>query len=146
LLKGVRGRKRARRPTGIDRETLVGERAVLTSRFAEAPSASRSAASAGAAIVLSVVTWTLAHAGSVDSQSCVGGPRSFNCVGQWAPAAGDPYVRIVPDPVDEAQRAQMARRDRKWLARCRPVVERDDYGVARYHYAAQGCEFGVGPD
>jgi len=136
-----------RNPTAIDRGTLAGERAVLTSHSGEAPSASRSAARTGAAIVLSVITTcTLAYAGGVDSQSCVGGPTSFNCVEQWAPAAGDPYVRVVPDPVDEAQKAQMARRDRKWLARCRPVVERDDYGVARYHYAAQGCEFGVGPD
>ena len=46
----------------------------------------------------------------------------------------------------EAEKARLATRDHKWLARCRPVIERDRYGVARYHYAAPGCEFGVGTD
>ena len=46
----------------------------------------------------------------------------------------------------EAEKARLATRDHKWLARCRPVIERDRYGVARYYYAAPGCEFGVGTD
>ena len=33
-------------------------------------------------------------------------------------------------------------RDRKWLARCNPVIRQDAYGVGKYYYAASGCEFG----
>jgi hypothetical protein len=118
---------------------------VLTSHRAEAHSASWSAAHVGAAIILSVITLTSAYAGSVIDLNCVGGARSFNCVAQWA-TAGDPYIRIVPDALDEAEKAHATALDRKWLARCRPVIERDSYGVARYHYSAPGCEFGIGAD
>jgi hypothetical protein len=121
------------------------ERAVLTSRSAEASLASWPAAQAGAGIVLCVLTLTAAYAGNVAGQSCVGTARSFNCVDNWTPS-GDPYVRIVPDAVSEAEKAQMMERDHRWLARCRPLVQRDSYGVARYHYASPGCEFGVGSD
>jgi hypothetical protein len=37
-------------------------------------------------------------------------------------------------------------RDRKWLERCNPIVERDRYGVGCLRYAAPGCEFGVSED
>jgi hypothetical protein len=79
--------------------------------------------------------------GVVDSQSCVGGLFSFNCVAQWSNAS-DPYLRGVP----EASRANAAARDRKWSKRCHPVVKRDGYGVPRYQYAAPGCEYGIGVD
>jgi hypothetical protein len=52
----------------------------------------------------------------------------------------------VPEPLDEAEKARVMARDRRWRARCRPVVENDRFGVARYHYSAPGCEFGVGED
>ncbi len=118
---------------------------MLTSRLAEAPSASWSAARVGAAIILSVMTLTSAYAGSVIDLSCVGAAMNFNCVAQWA-TAGDPYIRQVPEALGEAEKARVLARDHKWLARCRPVVERDSYGVGRYHYSAPGCEFGVGTD
>ena len=118
---------------------------MLTSRPADASLASCPAAQVGTAILLSLVTLTAAYAGNVDDQSCVGTARSFNCVDNWA-TSGDPYVRIVPDAVGEAEKAQMMERDQRWLARCRPFVQRDSYGVARYHYASPGCEFGVGSD
>lgn len=105
----------------------------------------RSAALAGIAAVLSVITLTPAGAGGVGVLSCVGGARSFNCAGQWG-IAGDPYVRGVPEVLGEAGKAQAAARDRKWQTHCRPVVERDYFGVARYQYAAPGCEYGVGAD
>ena len=60
--------------------------------------------------------------------------------------AGDPYVRVVPEALGEAQKSQLVARDRKWVARCHPVTERDSYGVARYHYAAPGCEYGLGTE
>ena len=121
------------------------ERAVLTSRPADASLASQPAAQVGAAILLSLVTFTAAYAGNVGDHSCVGTARSFNCVDNWA-TSGDPYVRIVPGAVGEAEKAQMMERDQRWLARCRPLVQRDSYGVARYYYASPGCEFGIGSD
>jgi hypothetical protein len=62
-------------------------------------------------------------------------------VARWNNAR-DPHLRGVP----EASRANAAERDRKWSKRCHPVVERDGYGVARYQYAASGCEYGIGAD
>ena len=118
---------------------------MLTNRSAKAFSAPWAAASVGAAIVLSLITLTSASAGTVVDLSCIGPAKSFNCAAQWG-TAGDPYVRQVPETLGEAEKARLATRDHKWLARCRPVIERDRYGVARYHYAAPGCEFGVGTD
>jgi len=118
---------------------------VLTNRPAEASFASRSAASVGAAIALSLAAFTSAYGGTVVDLSCIGPAKSFNCAAQWG-TAGDPYVRQVPEILGEAEKARLATRDHKWLAHCRPVIERDRYGVARYHYAAPGCEFGVGTD
>ena len=115
---------------------------MLTSRPAEKLSASWSVAHVGAAMILWAVTLTPAYAGSVIDLSCVAATRSFNCVAQIA-TAGDPYVRVVPQALDEAQKAEIAARDRKWVARCHPVVWRDGYGVARYRYSAPGCEFGL---
>jgi len=118
---------------------------VLTSYRVEAPSASSSATHIGAAIILLVINLTSAHAGGVIDLNCVGGGKSFNCVAQWA-TAGDPYIRVVPDTLGEAEKAHATAQDRKWLTRCRPVIEHDGYGVARYHYSAPGCEFGIGSD
>jgi hypothetical protein len=118
---------------------------VLTNNPAEAFSASRSAAAVSAAIVLSLTAFTPTHAGTVIDPNCVGPAKSFNCAAQCG-TAGDPYVRQVPQELGEAEKARLATRDHKWLARCRPVIERDRYGVARYSYAAAGCEFGVGTD
>ena len=136
---------------------------MLASRRAGGVSAIRFAARAGVAVVLSAValvpmttvttlmTWTPAHAqdqraaGGVSNTSCVGGFTTFNCVTRWGPAS-DPYVRVVPRPVDEAEKARLVARDRKWLERCNPIVERDRYGVGRLRYAAPGCEFGVSED
>jgi hypothetical protein len=99
----------------------------------------------GAVMMLSLATSTAALAGNLADLSCVGGARSFNCVAQWGPA-GDPMIRTVPEAVSEAEKTHATAQDRKWLARCRPVVEHDRYGVARYRYAAPGCEFGIGAD
>lgn len=118
---------------------------MLNSRLAEWSSASWSIARIGAATVFSVAMLTSANAGNIVDLSCVAGARSFNCVAQMA-TAGDPYVRIVPEAVGEVHKAEFAARDRKWVARCHPVVERDGYGVARYHYAAPGCEYGLGTE
>jgi hypothetical protein len=136
---------------------------VLASRRAGGVSAIRFAARAGVAVTLpagalaaamTVMTLTALMpasaqdqraAGGVSNTSCVGGFTTFNCVTRWGPA-GDPYVRVVPGPVDEAEKARLVARDRKWLERCNPIVERDRYGVGRLRYAAPGCEFGVSED
>jgi hypothetical protein len=84
-----------------------------------------------------------ARAQEIRSGGCIGGWHYFNCVTRWAPA-GDPYVRSVPQSTDEAAGARTEERDRRWVDRCRPSLKQDRYGVARYHYAMPGCEFGVG--
>lgn len=118
---------------------------MLTNRTAEKYSALWSVARVGASLALSAFTMTSAHAGSVINLGCVAGASSFNCVAQWA-TAGDPYIRVVPELLGEAQKAQLAARDRKWVAQCHPVITRDTYGVARYHYSAPSCEFGLGAE
>ena len=101
---------------------------------------------AGAAVVFMVAI--SAVAGSAQAQElhvggCIGGWTTFNCVGRWS-RAGDPYVRDVPHPSDPADQARAAERDKRWVDRCRPTITQDRYGVARYHYAQPGCEFGIG--
>lgn len=121
------------------------ESAVLTNRRAEASWASRCAAYASVAIVLSATPMSSAYAESFVEWSCVGAPYGFYCATQWR-TVGDPYIRHVPEATGEAEKARFEARDHRWVARCRPVIERDRYGVARYHYSAAGCEFGVGAD
>ena len=118
---------------------------MLISHPDEPSSASWSVARAGAALSLLGVTVTSAYAGTVVDLSCIGGAKNFNCVAQMA-TAGDPYVRVVPQALSEAQKSQLAARDHKWVAHCHPVAERDSYGVERYRYAAPGCEYGLGTD
>jgi hypothetical protein len=84
-----------------------------------------------------------ANAGGLVSGGCIGSWRSFSCVTRWGPA-GNPFVRSVPQFLDESDQARAMERDRKWADRCRPVIRQDSYGVARYVYAAPACEFGVG--
>ncbi len=98
-----------------------------------------------AAVPLSLMTWTTVYAGGVVNLSCLGGGQSLNCVAQWA-TGGDPYLRAVPEPIGDAQKAQASARERKWLARCHPIVEHDSFGVSRYYYSAPGCEYGIGTD
>ena len=99
----------------------------------------------GAALILSVLAFTPANAGSVSNYSCVGRWTAFNCAeqsGDW----GNPYIRLVPEPLGETERGLLAARDHRWLDHCHPVVQYDRYGVARYRYSAAGCEYGVGAD
>jgi hypothetical protein len=77
-----------------------------------------------------------AQAGGSQSTSCVGGRTSFNCVTRWQNGWSNPHIVSVPQARDVQER------DRRWQARCRPVVRQDDFGVPRYGYAARGCEYG----
>lgn len=116
--------------------------AVARSRTAVARAAMVGAVSLAATVS---AIWAQADAGEIGGTSCVGSWRGYNCVTTWG-RAGDPNVRVVPGTFGDAEKTLAEKRDRKWMARCRPVVEPDRYGVPRYHYAAPGCEFGVGQD
>jgi len=122
---------------------------VLTSRRAGTILAAWAAAQLGAAVILaaalSAASLTAADAADVFVGSCVGSYWSDNCASRWAPAV-DPYVRAIPEPIDAAEKAHREARDHKWLARCRPVVERDRLGIGYYRYSAPGCAFGVSED
>lgn len=105
-------------------------------------SASWPAACTVAALTVSAFVLTSANADTLIVGGCVGGGGAANCVIRVGPA-GDPYVRTVPAPESDAEKARSAERDHKWIERCRPVIAQDGFGVPRYHYAAAGCEFGV---
>ena len=92
------------------------------------------------------MTLTSVYAGGVGDMSCVGGAGKRSIASGNGAAGGDPNVRVVPQALGDEERAQAAAREHKWLAQCQPVVRRDPYGVARYQYAARGCEYGVGAD
>jgi hypothetical protein len=102
----------------------------------------RLSAAAGLSVMMLGVIWSAARADGMIVGGCVGGQGSLNCVARWG-EAGDPYIRKVPEPADDAERARSTQRDQKWEARCRPIITQDYYGVPRYRYAARGCEFGV---
>jgi hypothetical protein len=134
---------KAKREHAIRSETIGSrskERAVLTFGCAGARRASWFAVPFGAAIMLTLMT--SAYAQEITTSGCVGGWRSFSCVTRWGPAT-DPFIRIVPQPLDEAATARAIERDRRWVDRCRPMIRHDRYGVGRYQYAAPGCEFGI---
>lgn len=88
------------------------------------------------ALVLTGFAPTPAAAGGYDALSCSGTFFFINCFRRWD---FYPPERLLPDPAEQAAAAE---RERRWLARCKPVVEQDEFGVGRYHYAAPGCEFG----
>jgi hypothetical protein len=105
----------------------------------------RRAVCAGAALMLPAITFVPAAPAYADKlivSGCVGMWGAGTCVFRKGPA-GDPYVRLVPEPEGQAEQSRSAERDRRWQDRCRPVVVQDRYGVPRYRYAARGCEFGV---
>jgi hypothetical protein len=120
---------------------------VLTFSCAITRRGSRLTAFAGAAFALSVLVSSAApsqaRAQEIESGGCVGSAFAYNCVDRWGPT-GDPFIRIVPPPTDAAERARASERERRWVDRCRPVIDHDRYGVARYRYAMPGCEFGIG--
>ncbi len=97
------------------------------------------------AAVIAIATSAPAQAQEMVTGGCVRGWHSFNCVARWGPA-GDPYIRLVPQPTDSADSALAKERDRAWVKRCRPTIRPDRYGVSRYYYAAPGCEFGIAAD
>ena len=95
---------------------------------------------AAACLALSAVP---ALADGIRNTSCLHAAGTFMCTTQWRHGAGGQYL---PWKVDHREVAASAERERKWLARCRPVARQDRLGVSRYVYAASGCEFGKTED
>ncbi len=94
------------------------------------------------ALVMSFAPGLVRAGPATSTTSCVGGYDAFSCTTIWG-QAGDPYIRTLPGPVSAQGQAELMERDRKWVARCHPVIRQDRYGVSHYQYAAPGCEFGV---
>ena len=130
----------------VDRSRAIGtrlrERAVFTISCARAVSAVRLGAAASLSAMTWVATCTAVYADGMAVGGCLGGQGSINCVVRWG-EAGDPYIRVVPEPANQAERSRAAERERRWENRCKPVIAQDRYGVPRYRYSAPGCEFGV---
>ena len=93
------------------------------------------------------VTLALAHssasADGIRNTTCFSSSGAFSCTTQWRRTGGGQFL---PWQVDARETAAAAERERKWLARCRPVARQDSLGVSRYSYAAAGCEFGKTED
>ena len=119
---------------------------MLTFACTRALRVSRSKVLAAAVLVLPLLASAAARpaeAEGVRVNGCVGTWHASGCTTVWAPLGGT-YIRKVPQPVSAEERARAAEEDRRWVARCRPTLRQDRYGVARYQYARPGCEFGVG--
>lgn len=139
-------RRRTRKPQIERGGARTRESVVLTFNSAEGLRPFRMAARIGTAMVvtalISIGAATSAGAQGVTNYGCVGSWRSINCVTRSGPAE-DPFVRLVPPPRDDSERARAVERERRWVDRCRPVIRADRYGVGRYRYAMPGCEFGA---
>lgn len=97
-------------------------------------------------VALVVAGTASASANAVYRDSCIGSGSfrggSSNCVTIWRENGnGASGIYKIAEPQGEALKAALER-DRKWEARCKPVLRTDAYGVGRYTYAARGCEFG----
>jgi hypothetical protein len=115
---------------------------VLTLHCARVVPAARYGAAAALSLMISATILSTAYADGMLAGGCVGGNGAANCVVRWG-EAGDPHIRIVPEPANDLEKKRAAERDHKWEERCRPEIAQDRYGVPRYQYAAPGCEFGV---
>jgi hypothetical protein len=74
--------------------------------------------------------------------SCVFSGGAVHCVKQYRygdRGNGGAQSLKEPDPKDIAESRE---REERWVARCKPELHHDRYGVRRYSYAAPGCEYG----
>ena len=79
---------------------------------------------------------------TVITNNCFGSRRLESCITTFRNLNPNPYVIHVPPPISEQAIAEYRQRDKKWEERCKPTIRQDAFGVARYVYAARGCEFG----
>ena len=72
--------------------------------------------------------------------NCFGGRGAGSCVlsngGRPIRISGRARTKTDQDKAESAQR------ERLWVARCKPQMAVDDFGVQRYTYAASACDFG----
>src|ERR1043165_1317300 len=80
-----------------------------------------------------------ARADGIRNTTCLHTGGAMTCTSYWRHGVSSQYL---PWKVDVRETAASAERERKWLARCRPVAQEDALGISRYRYAAAGCEFG----
>src|SRR5262249_14879080 len=103
--------KNTRRPFPIGRRVRVS----VVFHFMRA-GALRASWLGACALTLSFAT---AQADTVHINNCIWSPTMFwragadNCVEKWGDAV-DPYIRTVPQPADETERARAAERDHRW--------------------------------
>lgn len=110
--------------------------------FATASLARKAGLAACASIVLLVATGD-AHADWIRNSGCVASSGMASCTTVWRKTrGGHPSVIHAAPLLSEQDEREALERDRKWIARCRPLIKQDYHGVSRYHYAAPGCEFG----
>lgn len=83
-----------------------------------------------------------AHADGSITSACARTAAASACTTIWRSGRGDSAGPALWTPRAEREAAAANERERLWLARCRPTLEYDGYGVGRYRYAASGCEFG----
>ncbi len=98
------------------------------------------AAIAACALLALNMTSAPAWSEGVLTYNCYGRYGMRSCVETYRSGRVNPYVISVPQSADD--RAVAEARDQRWLTRCRPTVRHDRYGMPRYSYVAQGCEFG----
>jgi hypothetical protein len=91
------------------------------------------------------LTWPIdpASADGIRNTTCLSSGGGISCTTQWQRTGGG---QVLPWQIDPRETAATAERERRWLARCRPVARQDQFGVSRYSYAAAGCEFGKTED
>ena len=92
-----------------------------------------------ASCLIAIVACAPARADGVRNTSCVHITGAFTCTTYWRHGVSSQYL---PWRIDVRETAASVERERKWLARCRPVATEDSLGISRYRYAAKGCEFG----
>jgi len=100
-----------------------------------------------AALALLVLSMTSAPAlaqppQGISTFSCYGNYYGGSCVRTYRKGPFNPHLISVPGPQSDEDRAAADARDRRWVARCRPLIQQDRYGVPRYSYSAPGCEYG----
>jgi Domain of unknown function (DUF6894) len=86
------------------------------------------------------------HSAAASSLSFVKSGASFTCVYNSGNRNGVARTLDVRHSKAAEQDTGSTERERDWIARCRPVIRQDRYGVGRYHYSAPGCEFGKSGD
>lgn len=96
-----------------------------------------------ASCLISSITSLPALADGWRNTTCMHVTGALSCTTQWRHGVSSQHL---PWLVDARETAAAAERERKWLARCRPIAKQDALGISRYSYAASGCEFGKTED